>query len=697
MSKNYMMTVIAMVIFSFAYAQKTPDQIGRDWIEKNRTNLKIANDDNFILRASRSSLSGHTLRYQQTINGVPVYDTEITIHISKKNKITNVANNFDDRVSKINTAPAVFKTSALDIAKSHINAQGNFSREESKLYVYNKMDATRLVYVNRISATTPVGYWEVIIDAQTGEVLKAEEISIKRNPHAKIKKSTGNGSSSTPVKHAEKTSESKKSAAVSFLVDGTGMIFDPDPLSASGQTYGGNYSDNNDAANTQLNAARSSVTLKDIDFSGGVYTLKGPYTEIKDLEAPSKGLFTQANSNFNFDRGNDGFEAVNCYYHLDKSLRYINETLGITLVSLFNNGVLEFDPSAWNGQDNSSYGGGQLRFGEGGVDDGEDADVILHELGHGLHDWITNGSLSQVNGLSEGCGDYWAQSYKRSLGQWQSTDASYHFVFGWDGHNEFWPGRSTNHSASYPGGLTGSIHTDGQIWATSLMRIFDIIGREKTDKAFLEGLGMTNSSTNQENAAIAVRQAAIDMGYSCADVDVFTTQFTNTGYNMPAINLVINCPGNQTALSDPSNTMYTIPDYTGMANAINTGCTATVTQSPAAGTSVAEGTHTITLTATAGSSVNCTFQLTVDSSLSIDDFILKTGLILYPVPANDNIIVEGRFDNKETLEVYDILGQKLMEVSIDQNITNIDISKLSKGVYFATFKGQKGSLKFVKN
>ena len=32
-------------------------------------------------------------------------------------------------------------------------------------------------------------------------------------------------------------------------------------------------------------------------------------------------------------------------------------------------------------------------FGQGGVDDAEDMDVILHELGHGLHDWITNGNL----------------------------------------------------------------------------------------------------------------------------------------------------------------------------------------------------------------------------------------------------------------------------------------------------------------
>jgi len=88
-----------------------------------------------------------------------------------------------------------------------------------------------------------------------------------------------------------------------------------------------------------------------------------------------------------------------------------------------------------DGDDNSYYSNGRLVFGEGGVDDAEDADVVLHELGHGLHDWLTNGSLSQVQGLSEGCGDYWAQSYSRSLGQWPLSAPAYNWMFSWDGHN----------------------------------------------------------------------------------------------------------------------------------------------------------------------------------------------------------------------------------------------------------------------
>jgi hypothetical protein len=111
-------------------------------------------------------------------------------------------------------------------------------------------------------------------------------------------------------------------------------------------------------------------------------------------------------------------------------------------------------------------------------------------------------------------------------------------MFSWDGHNPFWAGRITDYTAIYPGGLSGSIHTDGQIWASALMRIYDAIGKQKTDRAFLEGLSLTTSNTNQQNAAIAVRQAAIDMlgtfGFTCNDITQITAEFTAAGYTLPA-------------------------------------------------------------------------------------------------------------------------------------------------------------------
>jgi len=377
-------------------------------------------------------------------------------------------------------------------------------------------------------------------------------------------------------------------------------------------------------------------------------------------------------------------------------MRYINDTLNINLMPYQYSGGVQYDPHGLNGADNSYYtsGSGRLAFGEGGVDDAEDADVIIHELGHGIHDWITGGNSSSAEGLGEGSGDYWAQSYGRSLNQWTSSDAEYQWMFNWDGHNTCWGGRTTNYAPIYPGGLVNQIHTDGQIWATVNMKIWDVLGRTKTDTAFLEGLGLTNSSTNQQNAAIAVRQAAIDMNYSCADIKVITEKYTAAGYVMPAIPLRINCPGTQTVTADGLGN-YTVPSFASLANAINSNCDAVVTQSPAVGTVVGVGTHVITMTATSGTSVNCNFNLVVQASLGVED-VVKNTFSIYPNPASTTITIKGdNFENEE-IEVYNMLGQKVIGKNLITNESTIDISNLANGVYIVYFMNSKASHKFVK-
>ncbi|WAC01004.1 T9SS type A sorting domain-containing protein [Lacinutrix neustonica] len=390
------------------------------------------------------------------------------------------------------------------------------------------MGKTLLTYVITIEPkVTPIGSWEIIINALTGEVLSARDKAYYYN---------GEDEKQGNKRHRKEFIKRKKST-----VNGSGFVYETDPLTATLNVYGGQYVDANDATNPALDAARSSVTLLDITQTGGEFFLTGPYAEIQDFEAPNKGVFSQGTSVFNFNRNQDAFEAVNVYYHIDKSMRYYNETLGLNVKPYQYNSGVRVDPSGLSGADNSHYlpGSGRLAFGEGCVDDAEDADVIIHELGHGIHDWITNGATSAY--LGEGNGDYLAASYKRSFAQWSPSDASYDFMFGWDGNNPCWPGRTTADTRSYPNGLIGlqggAAHFDGEMWSSTLMEIWDIIGREKTDKAFIEGIAMTNSNTNQEQAAIAVRQAAIDMGvaggYTCEDIQVFTDRFTARGYNLP--------------------------------------------------------------------------------------------------------------------------------------------------------------------
>ena len=693
MNKKVLYAAVLLFGFSFfSHAQSSDkEKTAREWIKANAKELNLQSDSNLNLRFVRKSLSGETLRFQQMVNGVPVFDTEIVIHFSPNGKITHTDLNIDKSVASISTAPQISKESAISLADKAIEVSGMVTFQESKLFVYNKTGATKLVYRVVTSFESKPGSWEVIVDANNGTIISVKDIAIYCGSDCSVSHSHKTASSE---KKTPKYLMAKETAAPFGFVAGSAMVYSSDPLSVAHVAYAGNYVDNNDATNASLDAARSSVVLPEVDLTAGVYKLKSSYVEIKNLENPNKGLFTQATADFSFNRNNDGFEAANVFYHTDRSLRYINETLGIVCRPLTNSGVLWFDPSGENGADNSHYTNGTLVFGEGCVDDGEDGDVIWHELGHGLHDWITGGSLSQVNGLSEGSGDYWAQSHSRALGQWTSSDAAYHYMFNWDGHNACWGGRTTNYGSLYPGGLVNQVHTDGQIWATVLMKIWDVIGREKTDKAFLEGLSLTNSSTNQQNAAIAVRQAAIDMNYSCADVKVFTDKFTATGYVMPAIPLEINCPGTQTVTANGAGN-YTVPSFSSLTNAINSNCDAVVTQSPAVGNIVGVGTHVVTMTATSGTAVNCTFNLVVQPNLGVGD-VVKNSFVIYPNPASTSITIKGDFDDNQEIEVYNMLGQKVMDRALIENETTLDISKLSNGVYTIYFEKTKSSYKFVK-
>ena len=517
----------ALVGTSLNAQESSLESSAKRWISQHASELglKSFHDTNFTF--VRKGPSGETLRFQQMINGVPVFQAEVVVHFNTKGEVTYTSESLQKNAANISVVPTISQNEAVQKAVTAMNLQGQIMNEESKLYVLQtESNETKLVYrVVRNSYDTP-GEFEAMIDANTGEVISVKDIAIYyKHDH---------GDDPASEKPLANKAETK------VLETGTAYIFEPDPLSKTGSAYGGQYVDGNDATNSALDAARTLVNVPELTLSGGMYNLKSQYVEIKQLEAPSTGLFAQASPDFLFNRNEQGFEAINAFWHIDNNLRYINETLGIECVSLYNGGVVHYDPHGMNGEDNSYYSGGKLVFGEGCVDDAEDADVIIHELGHGVHHWITNGALSQVNGLSEGSGDYWAQSYSRSLNQWQSNQPAYHWVFNWDGHNPCWPGRTTNYAANYPGGLTGQIHSDGQIWSTSLMKIWNRIGKTKTDAAFLEGLAMTNSTTNQQNAAIAVRQAGLDMvaegryGFTCADVIAMTEEFTSKGYTLPA-------------------------------------------------------------------------------------------------------------------------------------------------------------------
>lgn len=492
-----------------AVAGTSLEAMARDYLSRHAENFALAaTDDSALgLKAIREGKAVDVVRFRQLSAGIPVYGGGIAVSFNRRGEPIHVASDVRPLLGTFEATPAIAAAAARQTALGHLGIAGALTFDRSELVVFPGADRARLAWwVSLVPYGAPHGDWHVLIDASTGELLRAENVA--------------------------------------FDFDGTGKSYLPDPLSSAGQTYGAaGYVDGSDATTPQLLAEIFSVSLPDLTFNGSVYSLTGPYADCRELESPAVACPTDADGDFSdqaLDRTDDDFEPQLVYHHIDAFMRYINVTLGIPVTPYQYVGGVRFDAHGLSNADNSHYVGstGILAFGDGGVDDSEDTDVVIHELGHGLHDWLTSGGLSQTQGLSEGLGDYFGISYSRTfVGQWAPADPQYNWMFSWDGHNPFWSGRLTNWNDNhlYPTNLVGQIHTDGQFWASCNIDIGEAIGYDLADAAVIEGISMTSGSTNQAAAAQAVIDAAEALGYSGptiqAMVDVYNSNSGAAGCN----------------------------------------------------------------------------------------------------------------------------------------------------------------------
>ncbi len=411
------------------------------------------------LRSAGSSESpgGRHLRFAQYYRGLPVFDRGLEVHLARDGSVFLVRNDFAPGV-RIPVTPSRRQDEAAGVAiDAFLAAAGSTMARPQleraivpELGVVADQGAPRLAWRLVVSATEPWGVAEFLIDAQTGEVL------------------------------------GRKSLVQDSHLTGRGQVFDPNPVNTLSNT---GLSDNDNADAPVFGPAYRTIDLPGLSRSFldllGPIVLSGPYIRVTDLiERPFLPMVSSATGDFLFTRDRPEFESVMVYFHIDQSQRYI-QSLGFTDV---NNRPIRVDPHGLNGADNSHYvglplGAGWIAFGEGGVDDAEDADVIRHEYGHAIQDNTTSGKyfgLGESGAQGEGFGDYWAfsngptspESFDPAcLGEWDFAGTCL---------------RRLDSSKHYPEDVQREVHADGEIWSSALHAIFLAVGKRTADTVILQ-------------------------------------------------------------------------------------------------------------------------------------------------------------------------------------------------------------------
>jgi Zn-dependent metalloprotease len=300
----------------------------------------------------------------------------------------------------------------------------------------------------------PAAEWKIYLDASTGDIISMRNL---------LKQASGKG-----------------------------RVFDPNPVAVLNDTS------LKDKSPIPM-AAYTNVDLRDLKTSG---FLDGPFVSTKNTPNRIK----RTNRRFLFTRADRAFKEVMVYFHIDRTQRYIQE-LGFT------NALNRVIGVHIDGQkdDNSHYSPTtkSLTFGTGGVDDAEDAEIILHEYGHALQDDQLPGFGASPEGgaMGEGFGDYLAASFfadvkpqvmRPTIGNWDAVAYS---------GAEPPCLRRLDSNKKYPKDLNGEVHDDGEIWSSCLWEIRSALGRRATDKLVLAHHFLLTPEATFEDGANALLTA----------------------------------------------------------------------------------------------------------------------------------------------------------------------------------------------
>jgi len=238
--------------------------------------------------------------------------------------------------------------------------------------------------------------------------------------------------------------------------------------------------DQKDSATAVPQSAYRTMQMRNLDGSG---YLRGKWVSVASNPGPA--AYSTSNT-FIFNRADDRFEQVMGYFWVNQAQEYLQSLgFGSTLRPV-NKRTQDLKIDQY-GIDNSYQNDhpDYIRLGKGGVDDAEDAEVIVHEYGHAVHASQVPGFGTSLDAgsIGEAWGDYFAVTVGLAAARqygWP-VKAEEACPMDWD---------ATSYTTAphcirrFDLNLTveqrrGEVHYDGQIWSQALWEIrkgYDALG-----------------------------------------------------------------------------------------------------------------------------------------------------------------------------------------------------------------------------
>ncbi len=428
-----------------------------------------------VLVHEKESLTGKHFTFEQqwqtSADPYLVYGTQLKIHVDFEGKVWSLIHNcfdlsvLDERMLAGGSRDTYFKSRLADQLRA-----GDVADVAPVVYFEAEDKAVLGIQVTDLRAD-----YSYVFNPD-GEILFEKDRRTYAHAHAHTH------THGHDHKHAHHSRETASTEVVNV------RVFYPDPITSAGVTYGQTigYTDNNDTASPALNAELFDMQVE-VTFEDGEYKLESDRVRILNEESPTPTHPPYTSTDLFYDRSDEEFEEVNAYFHL---MNYRQQLDDLGYSDLMDEQIW-VDPRG--GTDDNSFhrfdsaaGKHRLKFGIGGVDDAEDADVVIHEYGHALsYDACPNcnNGGTQRLALDEGLGDYFACSYSRRINEYYWDK-----MFGWDGHG-VWPGRNIINNKSFPNDVEeGDIYDTSEIISAAMMEIWEAIGADNADQLILSSL-----------------------------------------------------------------------------------------------------------------------------------------------------------------------------------------------------------------